>query len=106
VNFISEGWDRPLWYPVGGFGNREADTTYPGGNDAHHVTGAAGLITSSVLPVNLATAQPIAGSALLNAGILNSQFVAPQHLVGLEFDPVTMVAKPRPVNTLTIGARE
>ncbi|NJK45793.1 MAG: hypothetical protein HC933_17375 [Pleurocapsa sp. SU_196_0] len=105
VNFITTGWDRALWYPVGGFGNRDADVTYPDGNTAHHVSGAQHLITSSEPPLDLETAKPSVGSPLIGAGVPNEPLVAAEMLAGFEIDPRTMRVSAR-TNPRTLGARD
>jgi hypothetical protein len=73
-NFITAGWDAQdidSSATVDGFGASQLDPSvvYPGGNAAHHVSGVENLVTSSDVPVDLATFAPLASSPLRGAAM-------------------------------------
>jgi hypothetical protein len=65
ANWITQGWDAASSFE-GAFGRRAlpAANVYPGGNDAHHVTGAASVLTDNTVPVDTGTFAPLAGGPL------------------------------------------
>lgn len=72
VNFVTSGWDvqdLDASANVPGYGQRALDESvvYPGGNDAHHVTGAEHLVEGSASPLDHDTLAPLPGSPLAGA---------------------------------------
>ncbi len=83
-NWISSGWDAVVNAAGNnaspGFGRSEADWTYPGGNAAHHVTGAGNLLSGAALPFDLNTYAPASGSPLLGQGAALPAAIPPEHV--------------------------
>lgn len=70
--WITAGWDvdsNPNDGAGGGYGRRTmpAANVYAGGNDGHHVTGTAHVLTGAAAPIDLASFTPVAGSPLIGA---------------------------------------
>ncbi len=69
--WLTQGWnvDSNGDSLGGGFGQRQlpAAHVYPGGNDAHHVSGLQHVVTGATVPLATDTLAPTAGSALRGA---------------------------------------
>jgi hypothetical protein len=71
-NWITAGWDTDTDVQDGqggGYGRRlmPENHIYPGGNDAHHITGVHHLLTGNAVPIDTGTFAPLAGSPLRSA---------------------------------------
>lgn len=73
--WLSPTWNVPADPDSGGGGGFPqfkdstllGDLAYPGGDDAHHITGLQHILTASTVPIDKASFAPVAGSPLLNA---------------------------------------
>lgn len=83
-NWVSTGWNAVVNAAGNnaspGFGRADADWTYPGGNTAHHVTGAGNLLSSAAQPFDLNSFAPAAGSPLLGQGAALLAAIPPEHV--------------------------
>ncbi|BCT93571.1 hypothetical protein LYSHEL_25960 [Lysobacter helvus] len=119
-NFVTNNWNQPLWggYPTPGYGDNEVELdefTYPGANVAHHVTGAANLLTGGSLALSATTATPLVGSALCNQAVAWTDdipaAVRPNYQVRLQdngaggWTPGVLVVTARTAHT-TLGANQ
>ncbi|TFZ05937.1 hypothetical protein EZ313_04600 [Ramlibacter henchirensis] len=115
ANWISSGWDAVVpaagntTFP--GYGAADGTYAYPGGNLAHHVSGAASLVTSGGIAFDPATFVPLAGSPLLGAAAALPPEVPAAHAplqqirVDVANAPGRMWIGPRPT-AATLGAIE
>jgi hypothetical protein len=110
ANWITSGWDASNEFE-GAFGRRRlpAANVYPGGNDAHHVTGLNNLLTGAAVPIDTATFAPLTGSPLLSkAAALPEalQGAAPVYQIRVDAaQPGRVFMSPRNSNK-TLGAIE
>lgn len=114
--WLSPTWNVPAIANSGGGGGfpqfKEStlleELSYPGGDDAHHITGVDQIRTANTVPIDKKSFAPVAGSSLLNAAgqwdtrLANA--LKPTFSVTLDpADPRRLIITPR-TSLSTIGA--
>ena len=118
-NYVTSNWNQPLWngYPTPGYGDNEvsiADFSYPGANTAHHVTGAANLLSGNQA-LNPNTTAPVSNGALCGQAVAWTDdiplAVRPNYQIQLQdngsggWTPGVLVVSGRSAHT-TLGASQ